>query len=217
MDKGVAVAIRFSPRRGRKTLPDAMQDVEDVFAGAQRVGTEIGARTVRLPSLFAAQRHAIRLARKRAGDRVIGPGPRRVGRDEAELLGPRPFLAVAEGLFEQFLLIQQLQRPPLVWRGGQAEERLLFQHQRNRRADVLADRRADGTVKMEPVLGLGHGGNGHHGVLSVIAYSPQLQSKQVAAKVDVAVDVDVVVSGPSTDQLGAAGPQELAGPIVSQA
>ena len=50
-----------------------------------------------------------------------------------------------------------------------------------------------------------------------IARSPQLQSKQIAAKVHVAVDVDIVEGRPLTDQLRAGGPQELAGPIVGQA
>ena len=63
VDEGVAVAIGFAARRGRKTLPDAIRDVEDVFAGAQRVGAKIGAGAVRLPALLAAQRHPVRLAR----------------------------------------------------------------------------------------------------------------------------------------------------------
>ena len=44
----------------------------------------------------------------------------------------------------------------------------------------------------------------------------QPQAEQIAAEIDVAVDVDVLVGRPLADQLRALGPQELAGPVIGQ-
>ena len=216
VDEGLAVAVGLSPRRGGKTPPHAMQHVQDVLARAQRVRAEVGTRAVRIAPLFAPQRHAIALARGGAGDRVVGPRLPRIGRVEAELLGSRPFLAVAKGLIEQLLLVERFQRPPLVGRRGQAQRRLLLQHQRHGRADVLAERLAGGAVEAQPVPGLGHRGDGHDGRFSPGARPAQLQPEQVAAEIDVAVQVDLIVGRPLADQPRPVGPQQLGGLNVAQ-
>ena len=119
-----------------------------------------------------------------------------------------------EGLLEQFALAEQFQRPVLVGRRGQSQGRLLFQHQRHGRADVLAERFAGRAVELQAVAGRGHGGDGGHGVLAA-GGTGELQAEQIAAEVDVAVDVDFVIR-PLADQLGPLRPQKLAGPDVGQ-
>ncbi len=166
VDERLAVAIRLFPRRSGKTSLHAMQHVQNVLARAERVRAEVGTRAERIAALFASQRHSIGLARKRAGDRVVGPRLFGIRRPQPELFSPRPILAIAQSLFEQLLLAQGFDRPPLVGRSGQPQRRLLFQHQRNRRADVLANRLASRAIEPQPILGLGHRGDGHHGIFS---------------------------------------------------
>ena len=211
VDERLAVAIGLLSCRGRKPPLHAMQHVQNVLARAERVRAKIGTRAERIAPLLAAQRHAIGLARKRAGDRVIGPRLLRIGRLQAELLGPCPLLAIAQGLFEQLLLVQGFDRPAFVGRGGQAQRRLLLQDQRNRRADVFANRLASRAIHSQPILGLGHRGDGRHDVFSSLSDAAQLQPEQIAAKIHVAVDVDVVVACAAANQLLPLRPQEFGG------
>ena len=114
VDEGLAVTIGPPPRRGGKPPPHAMEHVHDVFAGAQRVGAEVGTGTVRIAPLLAPQSHAIGLARQSTGDRIVGPGPPGVGGMEAKFLGFRPFLAFAEGPLDKFCLAEGFPGPVFI-------------------------------------------------------------------------------------------------------
>ena len=106
--------------------------------------------------------------------------------------------------------------PAFVGRRSQTQGGFLLQDQRNRRADVFANRLAGRAVHPQPVLRLGHRGNGCYDVFASLADPPQLQAEQIAAKIDVAVDVDVVVGRAAADQLLSFRPQEFSGLHVRQ-
>ena len=69
----------------------------------------------------------------------------------------------------------------------------------------------------KPVSALGHGGDGRHGVFPSAGRPGQSQAEQIAAEVDVAVEVDVLIGRALADQLGTLGSQQLAGPVVGEA
>ncbi len=214
VDECLAIAVGFRPRGRGKAPPHAVQQVQDMLAGAQRVGAEVGTGAVRLPPLLSTQGHAVGLARQGAGHRVVGPGSGGVGRGDAELLALGPLVSFAEGVFHQLALAQEFQGPVLVGRGSQSQRGLLLQHQRHGGPHVPADRFAGRAVELQPVAGGGHGGDAGHDVLAAGGLG-KLHAEQIAAEIDVALDVDVEVR-PLADQLGPARSQELAGPHVGQ-
>ena len=189
-----------------------MQHVQNVLAGAERVRAKIGTRTERIAPLLAAQRHAIGLARKRAGDRVIGPRLLRIGRSQAELLGLRPLQAIAQGLFEQLLLVQRFDAA-VVRRAGRPGPTPSSLPSINETAAPMCSQTVSQAVQLNRSRFLASA------IVVMVATAsfpppsdaPQFQPKQIAAKIHVAVDVDVVVACPAANQLRPLGPQELGG------
>ena len=114
----------------------------------------------------------------------------------------------------QLALAEQFQGPVLVGRRGQPERGLLFQHQRHGGPDVPAHRFAGRAVELQAIVGGGHRGDRGHGLLAA-GGTGELHAEQVAAEIDVALDVDFVVRA-LADQLGPLRPQKLAGPHVGQ-
>ena len=81
-----------------------------MFTRPQRIRTEVGARAIRLATLFAAQRQSIRFPRSGAGQDVIGPSLFRVRRLQAKLLLLSPFRPFSDGPFDKLPFAQVFER-----------------------------------------------------------------------------------------------------------
>ena len=81
---------------------------------------------------------------------------------------------------------------------------------------MFAHRLAGCAVEPQPVFGFGHRGDGHHGVSASGSGAGQLESKQIAAKINIAIDIDVLVGRSLENQLPSGWAQELTGSVMSQ-
>ena len=136
---------------GGETPLDLCQGMQDVLAGAQRVGAEIGARAIRFAALFAAQGQPVRLAGRGAGQQIVRPRLAGIGRLQLHLLGPRPFRAFLDRTLDEFFLAQAFDGRAFGRRRRQAERHLLFQDQRERRSGMLARHFAGRAIPVQPL------------------------------------------------------------------
>ena len=133
-------------RGGWKLAADLVEHVQDVLARPERVLAKVGTRTVRVSPLFGAERDAVGPPRLRAGDGVIGPWLRGVGRTSDHLLVAGSIRAVGDRTLDEIAR-------PLRGLGRwlrQPERNLILEDDRQRRAGVLARDRARRTRRSQP-------------------------------------------------------------------
>jgi hypothetical protein len=179
-------AAPIGPRqlRPREAALDLALHVEHVLARPQRVLPEVGARAVGLPSLPTAKGHAVAAAGRRARHAVVGPRALRVRGTHGHAFLPRPLEALGQRAPVDLPFLEALRRDALGRGGGQAEQRLLFEDQGERRPGVLAGLGTVAALDQEPQPGRVGEANGHGG-------AGESKNEALAPELDLVVDLDL--------------------------
>src|SRR5216684_3929768 len=201
-------ALPIAHRVGKPT-PDFVQCMEDMLAGAEGVLTEIRARAVRLTWPPSPQRDAIGLPGRGVCDRVVGPDLLRVEGCEPHFLGAGALLALRESLGDQRPVAPAFDRLAFGWCVRQAQRELLFEDQRERRADVFARRVTSVAAPFEAVARRRTQGKRYGGGVNG-------EAKPILIEFDLGGDIDVVLATRGNEVI-ALGTQELRGPNESEA
>src|SRR5579862_6884109 len=196
---------------GRKATFGFFQDMEDVLAGAERVGAEIRAGAIGDAWLEAAKGNTIAFAAGAVGNGVIGPRAVGVGGADRHLFDPRPFGAVRQSPGYKVVLAQALNRDARLGRGRKPQGQLLFEDQREGGSDMLARLEALAATPMESFAGLVHDLDGDDERLAVFCMLGEPQAELRCTQIHMFFDLDVPEVSARLNELGARGTENFAG------
>ena len=138
VDANRLACVRPLQLRGRETPAQLRQHMQNVLTGSKRVRTEVRTGAIRAPRFAAADRDAVGLAGNRAADGVIRPRLVRIGGLDRHPLRACPLPPFIDGLPDELLFGQTLDRHALGRRHRQAQGHLFVENECESGADMLA-------------------------------------------------------------------------------